>query len=102
LPDLVDQIRSVLDRSRRTFDSALTHVGWEDYYRDLYRARFQLRSTPRAYLVDDGFPAITRPRLDSVVPLTLLVSSVSYRVNVTALPFTAPLGALDDFCEVPE
>lgn len=102
LPELVGLTRSKLDRTRRTFDAALERVGWSDDDADLYRTRFQYRSVPRAFLVDDRFPAITGPRLDEVVPQRTLVSGVSYRVDVTHLPFAAPPAPLDDFCEEPE
>lgn len=101
LPELVESTRSTLDRTRRTFDSAIEGLGWSDADADLYRARFQVRSTPRALPVDDDFPAITAARLDAVVPQRTLVSSVSYRVDVTHLPFAAPPAPLDDFCEEP-
>lgn len=101
LPILIAEIRSSLDQSRRTFDAALEGLGWRDTDSDLYSVRYQLRSRPRAYLVDDEFPAITSGRLDAVVPKRVNVSAVSYRVNVTDLDPSAIGAPLDDFCEVP-
>lgn len=101
LPALINDIRSSLDQSRRTFDAVLEGLGWRDTDSDLYPIRYQLRSTPRAYLVDDEFPAITSGRLDAVVPKRINVSAVSYRVNVTELDHFAIGAPLDDFCEVP-
>lgn len=102
LPSLIAAIRDGLDQSRRTFDLALEGVGWRDRDADLYRTKYQLRSIPRAYDVDDDFPAITSARLDAVVPNRANVSAVSYRVNVTDLaPFSVG-SPLEDFCEVPE
>ncbi|GAA1939033.1 PD-(D/E)XK motif protein [Agromyces allii] len=101
LPELIDRTRRRLDRTRRTFDAAVERVGWSDEDADLYRTRFAYRSVPRALLVDDGFPAITGPRLDEVVPQRTLVSGVSYRVDVTNLAFASPPAPLADFCEEP-
>jgi hypothetical protein len=101
LPELIDATRSKLDRSRRTFDSALEGLGWSDADEDLYRTRFQLRSIPRAFLVDSNFPAITGARLDVAVPQRTLVSRVSYRVDASHLPFVAPPAPLNAFCEEP-
>lgn len=102
LPSLITDVRGMLDNARRTFDAALEGLGWRDADADLYQVRYQLRSTPRAYLVDDDFPAITSARLDAVIPNRSNVSSVSYRVNVTELEHSSIGAPLDDFCEVPE
>lgn len=99
--DLVGRIRSKLARTRRTLDAALQGLGWSDNDADLYRTRFQIRSVPRAYLVDCEFPAITGERLDQVVPQRTLVSGVSYRIDVTHLNFMALPAPLNDFCEEP-
>lgn len=101
LPSLVSDIRSQLDRGRRAFEGGLERVGWVDGAADLYRTVFRLRSQPRAYLVDDGFPAITGARLDAVVPQRTLISRVSYRVDVTHLPHVAVSTPLSAFCEEP-
>lgn len=102
LPSLIKEIRSLLDLSRRTFDLALEGLGWHDVDADLYRTRFQLRTIPRAYDIDDDFPAITSARLDDVVPNRSHVSSVTYRVNVTDLLHSGIGSPLTNFCEVPE
>ena len=102
LPSLIADVRSRLDQTRRTFDAALEGLGWHDADADLYQVRYQLRSTPRAYLVDDQFPAITSGRLDQVVPQRAHVASVSYRVNVTDLDHSSIGAPLDDFCEETE
>lgn len=99
LPSLVAAVRSKLHRTSRTFDSALEGLGWRDLDGDLYRTRYQLRSVPRGYLVDDAFPAITAALLDTIVPQRSLVSRVSYRVDATHLPYAAVPAPLDSFCE---
>jgi len=102
LPSLITDIRESLDQSLRTFDSALEGLGWRDADKDLYKVRYQLRSVPRAYLVNAQFPAITSARLDAVVPNRPSVSSVSYRVNVSDLTHSTIGNPLHDFCEVSE
>ncbi|MFL0565916.1 PD-(D/E)XK motif protein [Microbacterium sp. 179-I 1D1 NHS] len=101
LAEVVARTRARLDQTLRAFDAALQGLGWRSADADLYRTRFQLRSTPRAYLVDEAFPAITSGRLDQVVPQRANVVSVSYRVNVTDLDPAVIPAPLDDFCEVP-
>lgn len=101
LPDLIGRIRGRLLSGLRTFDRALEGLGWRDDDADLYRTRFQVRSQPRAYLVDDRFPAITSARLDDVVPQRPLVSAVSYRIDASSLQHAAVPAPLDSFCEAP-
>ena len=101
LPALIASTRDKLEKSRRTFDLALEAVGWSAMDSDLYPDRYQLRSAPRGYIVDDTFPAITSPRLDEVIPQRALVSAVSYRIDVTHLPIVALPDPLSGFCEVP-
>ena len=99
LGTLISDLRSGLDSSRRTFDTALEALGWFDRDADLYSNRFLQRSKARAYLVDSDFPAITRPRLDQTVPQRSLVSSVSYIVDVTSLTPSRVSPPLSDLCE---
>lgn len=99
LPQLVDEVRSRVEHSARALDDRLESAGWQDEARDLYTLRFQYRSRPRAFLVDELFPAITRPRLDEVVPQPVHVGSVSYRLDVTDFPFTDAPAPLNGFCE---
>jgi len=99
LPDVIGRVRDRLDETARTFDSALEGLGWADGDADLYPTRYEPRSTPRAYLVDDGFPAITSARLDQVVPQRPLIGGVSYRVDVTHLNAVTPPQPLTEFCE---
>lgn len=84
-----------------TFDSTLAGLGWRENDSDLYRRRYQLRSVPRAYLVDEQFPAITSERLDRVVPKRANVVGVTYRVNITDLAHCAIDFPIDELCEAP-
>lgn len=99
LTELIGTTRKMLDRSLRTFDGHLEKVGWRDQDADLYKVRFRERAAPRAYLIDDDFPAITAARLAGIIPQRILVSGVSYRVDATHLPFQVPPAPLDDYCE---
>lgn len=99
LPVVIARVRERLDETARTFDSALERLGWSDVDADLYSTRFELRSTPRAYLVDEEFPAITSARLDKVIPQRPLVGGISYRVDVTHLDAATPPSPLTDFCK---
>lgn len=99
LADRVAAVRQLLDRTRRTFDSALESLGWDDTKADLFGSRFIVRTTPRAYLVDADFPAITGARLDLVIPQRTLIGAVSYRVDVSHLPHTSAPGPIAAFCE---
>lgn len=101
LPSLVSDVRSLLDSGLRAFDSTLDSLGWRENDSDLYQNRYRLRSVPRAYLVDEQFPAITSERLDKVVPKRANVVGVNYRVNVTDLDYCVIDSPLDNFCEVP-
>jgi hypothetical protein len=66
-------------------DLLLTAAGWSIDDADLYSTRWTSRSTPRAYLVDKSFPAITAEALAAAVPNSGLLSDVTYRVDVTDL-----------------
>jgi len=101
LPELVEQARSRIGQGLRAFDNALEALGFRDADGELYRTRFQLRSLPRAYPIDSEFPAITSARLDQVVPQRSLVGGVSYRVDVSHLPFSPAPNPLTDLCEEP-
>ncbi|WP_194763010.1 PD-(D/E)XK motif protein [Microbacterium sp. UFMG61] len=99
LPDAIGRIRTRLDLGRRAFDRALLSAGWTDDAADLYTDRFELRSTPRAYAVENDFPAITSTMLDAVVPQRSLVGGVSYRIDVSHLKWSTAPAPLGDLCE---
>jgi hypothetical protein len=97
LGDLVGRIRRRLETGREDFAAHLSRQGWRDDDADLYRDRYLYRTKPAAYRVDAGFPALTRVRIDAVVPQAELVGAVSYRVDVTGLPSGTPPGVLAGF-----
>jgi len=97
LGDLVRRVRRRLETGREGFAAHLSRQGWRDTDADLYRDRYLYRTPPAAYRVDGGFPALTRARIDAVVPQAELVGGVSYRVDVTGLPSGTPPGVLAGF-----
>ena len=97
LPEVIDRVRAALVTGAHDVASYLLSRGWRDADSELYRERYVWRSRPAAYLVDERFPAVTRPRLDSVIPRPDLVGQVSYRVDVTSLQPGSPPGALASF-----
>jgi hypothetical protein len=99
LPDLVSRVRDRLSTTAEAFTAHLRSVGWRDRDAELYTERYMLRSRPAAYPVDDAFPAVTRHRIEQIVPRPEFVGPVSYRVDVTALKRETPPGALEDFVE---
>lgn len=99
LPDVIARVRARLTTSAGAVNAHLGTAGWRDADADLYRERYMPRTVPRAYHVDDSFPAVTRTRLDAVVPQAELVGPVSYRVDVSGLDAGVPPGVLGGFVE---
>lgn len=99
LPDVVDRIRSRLAEPD-VLDIGLAGVGYRSHDAGLYRDRYLVRTVPRAYLVDDDFPAISRRSLEAMVPAAESVTSVTYRIDVTALESARPPAPMDEFVEV--
>lgn len=99
LADVVARIRSTLTTTAADFAAHLRTEGWRAEDAELYRERYLLRTRPAAYPVDDHFPALTRRRIDHVVPQAELVGPVSYRVDVSSLTRATPPGALAGFVE---
>lgn len=102
LPELVAAVRASARDLRHRVDDLLVAVGWRDPDADLYNRHLALRSQPRAYLVDENFPAITDGRLGVSVPQAELVSDVKYRVDVTQLLHGTPPRPIDGFVETPK
>lgn len=99
LPDIISRLRDGLATTGDRVNAYLATQGWQDGDSDLYGETYMPRSAPAAYLVDERFPAITRARLDSVVPQPEYVGQVSYRVDVTSLVSASPPGALAGFVQ---
>lgn len=102
LVDMVGAVRRLSAQYRPRIDELLAGMGWRDSDADLYSSHLTLRSAPRAYLVDDDFPALTDSRLGAAVPQAELISDVKYRVDVTQLAHAAPPIPMTTFAENPE
>jgi hypothetical protein len=85
LASLIAAVRERLVGYSPKLDLRLDRQGWTSEDADLYQDSWTLRSAPRAYAVDDRFPALTPRLLEPVVPNFGLVSDVLYRVDVTDL-----------------
>lgn len=83
LTQVIKSVRAMAGGHRPALDRALDATGWRDEDADLYRTSWTKRSQPRAYRIDDRFPALTRERLERVVPNLRAVSDPSYRIDVT-------------------
>ena len=101
LASLISEIRPLLDAHQHEFDLALAGLGWRGADSDLYQSRYQFRTMPRSYVVDDHFPAITLNRLAKAVPQRARIDSVTYRLNVTDLAYSKIGSPLEHFCEAP-
>lgn len=96
LPQLVTKIRRMVGGYSTIFDGKVEAAGWVDDSADLYSQVWQLRTTPRAFLVRDDFPALTPERVAKVVPRSSLLSNVSYVIDLSDIPFDslpAPMAA---------
>lgn len=83
LPGLIVSVRRSVGGYASDLDRRLDVFGWHTEDADLYATAWQLRSRPRAYCIDEDFPALTPARLKPVVPRFGLLSDVSYRLDVT-------------------
>lgn len=102
LGQLVSHIRGNAGGHRPKIDDALEAVGWVDDEVDLYSTYWALRNEPRAYDVDERFPALTLERLAQVIPSIKVVSDLSYRVDVTHFQNHDLPGPLAGLVEAPE
>jgi hypothetical protein len=98
LPGVVAHARKIAGGHVAKLDPLLRSAGWKPEDADLYTTRWVTRSTPKAYLVDASFPAITAEALASAIPKSGLLSDVSYRVDVTDLTPNALPEPLSGFC----
>ena len=102
LPQVVARVRRLAGGHQVAVDAMLTSFGWQDDDTDLYSTFWTLRSQPRAYHVKGDFPAMTPDLVGPVVPNFALLSEVSYRVDLTDLPYDALPGPIGGFVESKE
>ena len=99
LGDVVAGMSSMLTTGLTPTNTRLERIGWRAEEADLYPEKYLPRSRPKAFLVDERFPAITRSRLQRCIPSPELVGQVTYRVNVSDLDFGIPPGPLAGFVD---
>ncbi|GAA4752331.1 PD-(D/E)XK motif protein [Gordonia alkaliphila] len=102
LPQVVSQVRATAGGHQVAVDAMLDSFGWQDDDADLYSTSWTLRSQPRAYYVRGGFPAMTPDLVGPVVPNYPLLSEVSYKVDLTDLPYDTLPDPLGGFVESKE
>ncbi|GAB2534505.1 PD-(D/E)XK motif protein [Nocardia heshunensis] len=102
LSQIVSQLRANSRGHRAKVDAALAACGWNEEHAALYTTFWAKRKPPRAYSVDDRFPALTFDRLAQVITNMTAVSDLSYRVDVTHFAHQPLPGTLAGFVEVPE
>jgi hypothetical protein len=96
LTDIVDEVRQ-LTADDPVLNRALARAGWRDRDRATYRTHYRLRSNPKAYLVNDTFPALTRAAVQRGCVHPELIVDASYLVDVTPLPGGDPPPPADHF-----
>jgi hypothetical protein len=96
LPGLVDVVRSTLPTHLAQLDAILARVSYRNHDADLYRSRWTFRTAPAFFEVNPLFPALTQARLESVVPASERLVDLRYRLDLTGLPPSTPLFAIDE------
>ncbi|MEV6285627.1 PD-(D/E)XK motif protein [Kribbella sp. NPDC051770] len=102
LGQLISRVRTSSGAYRPAVDTSLEALGWDDAHGDLYTTFWTTRNTPRAFDINEQFPALTTARLDQVVPHLDLIGDLAYRVDLTYSnpdPLPEPLADLVAFDE---
>lgn len=102
LPQVIANVRQIAGGHQVAVDGMLSGFGWLDDDADLYSTFWALRSYPRAYDVKNNFPAMTPDLVAPVVPNFVLLSDVSYRVDLTDLDYDALPDPISGFVESKE
>ncbi len=102
LGQLVSRVRAKSDGYRSKLDVGLEAWGWDDADVELYNTFWTKRNEPRAFDVDERFPALTAARLAPAIPNFNVVSDLTYRVDLTHFTPGALPGALADLVTVTE
>jgi hypothetical protein len=99
LAELVDDVRKAAGSARSAVDAALTQVGWRERDRPRYRDSQTLRTIPAAYLVNDGFPVLSRKVVEKGSARSELIVDANYTIDITALAKGNPPSPADHFVE---
>jgi hypothetical protein len=102
LPQVVATVRRIAGGHRVALDGMLSSFGWLDDDADLYSTFWALRSQPRAYSVRNEFPAMTPDLVAPVMPNFVLLTDISYTVDLTDLDYDALPDPIGGFVESKE
>jgi hypothetical protein len=102
LGQLVSRVRAQSDGYRPAVDAGLEAMGWDDADVELYTTFWTKRTEPRAFDVDERFPALTAARLAPAIPNFNAVSNLSYSVDLTHFRSNTLPGSLADLVAVDE
>ncbi|MCG2620858.1 PD-(D/E)XK motif protein [Arthrobacter sp. I2-34] len=97
LPETVERVMRSVHEHAQAVNQKLEGLGWYRGDSDLYPDRWMWRSDPKAYVVDEKFPALTTARLSAAVPRLELISDLHYRIDVSGLIPGTPHPALNDW-----
>jgi Putative PD-(D/E)XK family member, (DUF4420) len=96
LTEIVDEVRQ-LTADHPVLNRSLARAGWRERDRATYRTHYRLRSTPKAYLVNDKFPALTRAAITRGCAHPELIIDATYVIDVTSLPGGDPPSPANHF-----
>lgn len=87
LPEIIGCIRASLPNrtAQDRFRQYLEANHWNEELRDLFRRRFQLRTTPAMYRVDQTFPTLTVEMLREAGIDFSFVRQIKYQIDLTGL-----------------
>ncbi|GAA1568592.1 PD-(D/E)XK motif protein [Kribbella karoonensis] len=100
LGQLVSRVRAQADGYRAKVDAGLEAMGWSDADVELYATFWTERTEPRAFDVDERFPALTAARLAAAIPNFTAVSNLAYSVDLTHFRSNSLPGSLADLVVV--
>ncbi|MCE3556525.1 PD-(D/E)XK motif protein [Pseudonocardia sp. RS11V-5] len=99
LGDLVGDVVSAAGPAAAELESALVLAGWRERDRPRYRDWLTLRTVPASYVVDAGFPALSRRTIDLGCSRPELIVDASYTIDVTSLAKGTPPAPASLFVE---
>lgn len=102
LGQIVAGVRAKSGGHRPKVDAALEASGWDDADVELYNTFWTKRNEPRAFDVDQRFPALTAARLTKIIPNLKVVTDLSYRVDLTHFTANALPGPLAELVTLQE
>mgnify|MGYP003670697284 CR=1 FL=1 len=95
LTDLIRRVAGCIGRDevRSDFFARLSRARWTETTASAYSDKFRLRSGPAHFLVDEGFPAITPAKLETL-GLGAEVVDLIYMLDLSGLPVSSATNPL--------